>query len=188
MVATLIRPTTGVLSVLGQDVTRHSELIRGQIELVGHGTHVYEDLTAVENLKVWTTLAGRRADDRTLRAALAAVDLEAVADQRARTFSAGMKRRLSLARFVNAGLRLLLLDEPAGGLDQQGKKWLAEFLLAFKTGSNSVLMASHDLGRSLDVADRIVILGRGTVALDRPAADLDRERLRALYEFHAEAA
>ncbi len=188
MAATLVRPTGGSLSVLGLDVIHDADSIRGQIGLVGHGSHVYEDLTALENLRFWNTLSGRQADGRTLRAALETVELHAVADQRVRTFSAGMKRRLSLARFVDARLRLLLLDEPSGGLDQQGKKWLGEFLLAFKAGGGAVLMATHDLGRTLEVADRVAILAGGTVAADRPCRGLDREQLRALYDLHTEAA
>jgi ABC-type multidrug transport system ATPase subunit len=116
--------------------------------------------------------------------ALAAVELESAAHERARSFSAGMKRRLSLARYVDASVRLLLLDEPFSGLDQQGKKWLATFLLDFKTAGGAVVMVTHDFGRSLEVADRIAILADGAVALDRPRADLDRAELDTLYRLH----
>ncbi len=184
MAATLIRPTGGTLSVLGVNVAREPARMRGQIGFVGHGSHVYEDLTALENLKVWSVLAGRPSGRDALRATLGAVELDAVADQRARTFSQGMKRRLSLARFVHAGVRLLLLDEPFSGLDQRGKKWLQQFLLAFKADGGAVVMATHDFGGSLEVADRVAILADGAVALDQPRACLDREQILALYALH----
>ena len=179
---TLIRPTTGTLTVLGRDVAREPERVRGRIGFVGHGSYVYEDLTALENLTVWSALSNRPLGADALRAALAVVELDGVADQRARTFSAGMKRRLSLARFVHGGVRLLLLDEPFTGLDQRGWKWLEQFLLAFKDGGGTVVMATHDFGGSLDVADRVAILAEGTLTLDRERGCLAGEQ--ALSDVH----
>jgi heme ABC exporter ATP-binding subunit CcmA len=181
VVATIMRPTSGSLRVLGHDVARHAERVRGHVGLVAHGAHLWDDLTALENLKVWRTLADHPSDDAALHEALATVELEAFADERTRAFSAGMRRRLSLARFVNAPVRLLLLDEPFSGLDQRGKKWLAEFLLDFKARGGSVLMATHNFERSLDVTDRFAILAGGRIALDRPRGALDRGELEALY-------
>lgn len=185
IVATVLRPTTGVLTLFGEDALRRPERVRGRLGLVAHGAHVWEDLTALENLRVWRTLANRPADRASLMDALGAVELDAVAHDRARTFSAGMKRRLSLARYVDGGVEALLLDEPFTGLDQQGKKWLAEFLLGLKARGAAVLMATHDFGRSLAVADRLTIIADGVVAANRPRADLDARELEALYRVHA---
>jgi ABC-type multidrug transport system ATPase subunit len=110
------------------------------------------------------------------------VELEAVADERARTFSSGMKRRIGLARVALGRPRLLLLDEPFTGLDQQGRKWLAEFLLAFKGGGGGAVLATHSFEGALAVADHIAILAGGRLVLDRSAADLTREELRRLYD------
>lgn len=122
LAATVVRPTSGTLFVLGHAAARAPERIRGRIGLVAHGAHVWEDLTALENLRVWRTLADRSTGAADLRDALLAVGLDGVADERVRTVSAGMKRRLSLARFVDASLGLLLLDELFTGLDQPGKR------------------------------------------------------------------
>src|SRR5437870_13532884 len=128
ILATLLRPTSGALLVAGVDPAREPETARAAIGMVGHGAWVYEDLTALENLRFWAVMGGQAAGAATLRAALAAVELGASAAQRARTFSAGMKRRLALARVLLGRARLLLLDEPFTGLDRAGRKWLAEFL------------------------------------------------------------
>jgi heme ABC exporter ATP-binding subunit CcmA len=181
LAATITRPTSGSLHVLGHDIARFPERARGHIGLVAHGAHLWDDLTALENLKVWRTLADHPSDEASLRQALAVVELEAFAGERARSFSAGMKRRLSLARFVDAPVRVLLLDEPFSGLDQRGKKWLAEFLGEFKARGGAVLMATHNFERSLDIADRFAILAAGSIALDRPRGALDRGELDALY-------
>jgi len=182
ILATLIRPTAGFLLVGGVDATRHPEAARNVIGMVGHGSYVYEDLTALENLRFWTTLGGHDASAPRLQAALRQVELDGVADERARTFSAGMKRRLALARVVLGRPRLLLLDEPFTGLDRQGRKWLSEFLLEFKAGGGAVVLATHSLGAGLAVADRVAVLASGRMAVDQSCADLSWEDLRQLYD------
>src|SRR5688572_23899935 len=98
ILATLIRPTRGVAAIDGHDCVRAAERVRERIGVVAHGAWLYDDLTALENLRFWVTLGGRQAAPGELAQALAEVDLERVAGDRVRTFSAGMKRRLALAR------------------------------------------------------------------------------------------
>jgi heme ABC exporter ATP-binding subunit CcmA len=186
ILATLARPTRGTAVVAGHDCVRDPEGVRRHVGLVAHGSHVYEDLSALENLRFWATLNGLRASGDDLAAALADVDLDRVAGERVRTFSAGMKRRLSLARFVLARPEVLLLDEPAAGLDQRAKKWLEDRLEAFKTGGAALLMATHSFGRELAVADRIAILAGGRIVLDTPRAPLGPDDIQRLYAFHTE--
>jgi ABC-type multidrug transport system ATPase subunit len=154
--------------------------------VVAHGAHVYEDLTARENLAFWLRLRGLRADRDTLAAALADVDLERQAEARVRTFSAGMRRRLSLARLALTRPRVLLLDEPFAGLDQRARKWLEGRLETFKAGGAAVLMATHSFGRELGVADRLAIMVAGRVVLDTPRAGLDAGDVQRLYAVHTE--
>jgi heme ABC exporter ATP-binding subunit CcmA len=186
ILATLVRPTRGTATVAGHDCARDAEGARRVLGLVAHGAHVYEDLTARENLTFWTTLAGLRPPAGALAAALAAVELERAADARVRTFSAGMKRRLALARCVLARPRVLLLDEPFAGLDQRAKKWLEEHLAAFKAGGGAIVMTTHSFGRELGVADRLAILAGGAIALDTPRGTLSADDVQRLYVLHAE--
>ncbi|OGK95291.1 MAG: heme ABC exporter, ATP-binding protein CcmA [Candidatus Rokubacteria bacterium RIFCSPHIGHO2_12_FULL_73_22] len=186
LLATLARPTRGTALIGGHDCARRPEAVRRLIGLVAHGAHVYEDLTARENLRFWATLGGLRVPPAGLAAALADVELERHADERVRTFSEGMRRRLSLARFVLARPRVLLLDEPFAGLDQRAKKWLEEYLQAFKAGGGAIVMATHSFGRELAVADRIAILAAGAIALDTPRASLTADDVQRLYALHTE--
>jgi heme exporter protein A len=176
LLATLARPSAGILRIEGTDAVRDPDAVRARIGMVAHGSYVYEDLTALENLRFWAVMARR------LRERLQAVELEAVADERVRTFSAGMKQRLGLARVTLARPRVLLLDEPFSGLDRQGQKWLGEFLLAFKMGGGAIVLATHGFASALAVADRAVILAGGRIVLDRPAAGLGRDELHRLYD------
>ena len=182
ILATLLRPTSGQLTIGGVDALRDPERARALIGMVGHGSYVYEDLTALENVRFWTVMGGGDAGQGRLLAALQQVELEAAAHDRVRTFSAGMKRRLALARVLLGRARLLLLDEPFTELDQRGRKWLSEFLLAFKAGGGGVVVATHSFGSGLGVADRVAILHGARLILDRPSGDLSFEELRRLYD------
>ena len=186
IVATVLRPTSGHVVVAGRDAVRDAEGVRAQIGFAGHGAWVYEDLTATENLRFWVTLGGRAASDADLATALAAVDLDRAGPARVRTFSAGMKRRLSLARLTLFQPAVLLLDEPFGGLDQRAKKWLEGQLETFKSRGGALLMVTHSFGRELGIADRIAILAGGRIALDTPRAGLDPDDVQRLYAAHGE--
>jgi heme ABC exporter ATP-binding subunit CcmA len=186
IVGTAMRPTAGSASVAGRDCVRDAEAVRRLIGVVGHGAWVYDDLTADENLRFWTTLNGQPATADERAGALAAVDLDRAAGARVRTFSAGMKRRLALARLVLARPAALLLDEPFAGLDQRAKKWLEGYLEAFKGRGGALLMVTHSFGRELGVADRIAILAGGRIALDTSRAGLDPDDVPRLYAAHAE--
>jgi len=182
ILATLLRPTAGSLLVGGVDALREPERVRPLLGMVAHGSYVYEDLTARENLRFWETMRGGDASPARLMAALGQVELDGVADERVRTFSAGMKRRLALARVLLAEARVLLLDEPFTGLDRRGRKWVSEFLQAFKTAGGAAVVATHSFGGGLGVADRVGILMGGRLLVDRPAVDLSGAELHRLYE------
>ncbi len=182
ILATLLRPTSGRLTVGGVDALGDPERARAIIGMAGHRSYVYEDLTALENLRFWTVMGGGDAEPGRLLAALQQVELEAAAHDRVRTFSAGMKRRLSLARVLLGRARLLLLDEPFTELDQRGRKWLSEFLLTFKAGGGGVVLATHSFGSGLGVADRVAILHGARLIVDRPCRDLSWDELRRLYQ------
>jgi heme ABC exporter ATP-binding subunit CcmA len=188
ILATVARPTRGHARIAGYDCAREAERVRGLVGLVAHGTHCYDDLTAIENLRFWRRFAGDRPDSDVLRGVLAEVELDDCADARVRTFSAGMKRRLSLARMLLARPRVLLLDEPFSSLDQRARKWLEEYLRAFTAAGGALLMATHAFGRELDVADRLVILANGRAVLDRPRGTLSAEDVHRLYAMHTEEA
>jgi heme ABC exporter ATP-binding subunit CcmA len=184
--ATVLRPTAGAVSIAGHDCVRQAEAVRRCVGFVGHGAWVYEDLTADETLRFWTTLYGRPASAEDRATALATVDLDRAAGARVRTFSAGMKRRLALARLTLARPAALLLDEPFAGLDQRAKKWFEGYLEGFRSAGGAVLMVTHSFGRELGVADRIAILAAGRIALDTPLAGLEADDVHRLYTAHAE--
>jgi len=186
ILATLLRPTRGTVTIAGHDAVRAPEAVRPLLGVVAHGAWVYDDLTARENLKFWATIGGLAAHADDLAAALAGVGLERAAEARVRTFSAGMKRRLSLARVMLVRPSVLLLDEPFAGLDQRARKWLEGRLEAMKAAGAALLMVTHSFGRELGIADRLAVLAGGRIALDTARGTLGPDDVQRLYAAHAE--
>jgi ABC-2 type transport system ATP-binding protein len=105
------------------------------------------------------------------------VRLAAAARRPVRTYSLGMRQRLGLASAVLGDPRLLVLDEPANGLDPEGVHWLRSFLRAFATAGGAVLVSSHVLAEIAQTVDRVVIINGGRIVADAPLEELTTERV-----------
>ena len=153
ILATSLRPTFGTALVDGIDVVERPELVRRRVAFLSHATGLYDELTAVENLRFAATMLGRDDGADASRAALAEVGLSLDADRRVRGFSAGMRRRLALARMLLAEPSLVLLDEPHAALDADGMDLVDRLLERWRAGGTTVMVASHHSDRIMDTAD-----------------------------------
>jgi heme exporter protein A len=172
VVATALSPTYGGGSVLGFDLVRDREEIRRRVELLGHRTRLYEDLTAAENLRFACAMTDRPAAG--VGDALERVGLEDVADERVRGFSQGMRQRVAVARALLRSPELLLLDEPYAGLDTEARDAVDRAVVEAREAGRTVLLATHDVGRG-SIATRTVVMDGGRLveeprALTDPAA------------------
>jgi ABC-2 type transport system ATP-binding protein len=116
---------------------------------------------------------------------LGLVELEAAADRRVGTYSLGMRQRLGLASALLADPDLLVLDEPANGLDPAGVHWLRGFLRQFAESGRTVLVSSHVLAEVAQTVDAVVIIDRGRLAATVALDELD-DRRRSLEDLYLE--
>ena len=165
ILASLLRPDAGTVSVTdaGRELARDAR--RRAIGWSGLDLALYDDLTALENLRFFRRAAGMRCERRQLLRRLELVGLEREAGRAVGGYSTGMKQRLRLAFALLFDPPLLLLDEPFAGMDAEGRARVGE-VLKEKRSEGAVVLASND-PRDLEDADRVLDLGSGVV----PRAD-----------------
>ena len=147
ILAGLLRPTSGEVSVLGCDLPKETHRLRGRVGYLGHEPLLYRDLSPRENLELAAALHGIEAEAAgpRIEALLEAVGMSSRAGDRVAELSAGMKQRIDICRAVLHEPALLLLDEPDAHLDPDARRRLAP-LIAAGNGRTRVVV-SHDRGR-----------------------------------------
>ena len=188
MAALLMNPTRGLVQFtnrpasISADAREHALLLspKHAIGLVGHSTLLYDELTAAENLTLFAHLYALDEIPERVAAALDDCGLSTRAGSLVRTFSRGMRQRLAIARALLHAPNLILLDEPAAGLDRQGLAWFSARLARLKNEGCTVLMSTHARNESLDLATRAVALAGGKVEHDSGSNGNPRTLLTAL--------
>ncbi len=182
MLATLIRPASGDLEVLGQEVPGNAGAARRGIGYLAHDPLLYLDLTARQNLELYGDLYGVQHRDERILDLLDHVGLLGRAEDTVRTFSRGMTQRLALARMLMHRPRLLLLDEPHASLDARGGELLDRELDSARDDGRAAVIVTHEVERVARVSDRLVVLRAGRVVLDEPTMGLEPMAVRRMYE------
>ena len=179
ILATLIPPTKGHLALFGETLRREASGLRARLGLIGHGTMLYRDLSARENLVFFGRLydvpdAAARADEL-----LEYVGLTGRAHDPVKTFSRGMAQRVSIARALVHDPELLLADEPFAGLDAPSQGMLQEMLGRLHDEGKTIILASHDLAQALRMAGRSLVLRQGRLVVDEENSRLDAQAVLA---------
>jgi heme exporter protein A len=177
VLATLLRPHAGKVTVLGAELPDDAWQVRGRIGLLGHDPLLYRELTARENLRYHARLHNV-ADERVERQ-LAAVSMTSRAEEPVRTLSRGMVQRVAVARATLHDPELLLLDEPYANLDPSAIE-LVEPLIGAASGCTRVV-SSHDPSRGLAESDLVLGLRTGRVALLADATGVSTSAVAELY-------
>jgi ABC-2 type transport system ATP-binding protein len=169
MLLGLAEPTAGQALVFGRRY-RELEQPARRVGAVLEASDRHPGRSGRDHLRVLAAAAGV-APARVVEV-LRLVELDAVADRRAGGYSLGMRQRLSLATALLGDPELLLLDEPANGLDPEGVRWLRDFLRALGTEGRTVLVSSHLLAEVAQTVDRVVIINRGRLVVQSSLSDL----------------
>ncbi|HZO06635.1 MAG TPA: ABC transporter ATP-binding protein [Solirubrobacterales bacterium] len=170
ILATLLRPSGGEVTVLGCALPGEAWKLRGQIGYLGHEPLLYRDLSGRENLRFHARLQGLERDEAEARIEelLRNAGMDRRGDDRVVELSAGMRQRLAICRCVLHRPALLLLDEPDSNLDAAGRE-LARGLIGPGAGQTRVIV-THDPDRFLPEADQVLRLGIGERAAEAVAS------------------
>ena len=163
MVATLLKPSTGEVRYGEGTAATLGEALRARIGMLGHDLFLYGDLTARENLAFVAGVYGLPDTSALVDRALEVARLSDRANDRVSGFSRGLRQRLALERALLNSPRLLLLDEPFTGLDDESAEALKGRLRSARSAGAIVLMATHDFEHGADVIDRALCLREGRV-------------------------
>jgi ABC-2 type transport system ATP-binding protein len=169
MILGLARPTAGASQVLGRPYTQLDDPARAvgaNLEVAG----AHPGRSGRDHLRALAAMA--RIPVARVDEVLRLVELEDAAKRRAGKYSMGMRQRLGLAATLLGDPRVLVLDEPANGLDPQGIRWLRDFLRGMAAEGRTVLVSSHVLAEVAQTVDDVVVIHRGRLVEQGPVARL----------------
>lgn len=169
MLLGLAAPTHGRALVFGRafaDLERPASRVGAVLE----AADLHPGRTGRDHLRVLAPVA--HVPPSRVEEVLALVDLEGAAGRRVKGYSLGMRQRLSLAAALLGDPELLILDEPANGLDPEGMRWLRDFLRAFAAQGKTVFISSHVLAEVAQTVDRVVIINQGRLVVESPLDEL----------------
>jgi ABC-2 type transport system ATP-binding protein len=164
-ICTLLAPHAGSIQVFGEDVVLHSKEVRRKIGFMPDHFSMYRKMTVFEYLDFFGAAYGLSAAqrDRVVKDVLALTDMQPRADDRIAALSRGMQQRVGLARVLVSDPELLLLDEPASGLDPRARIELMEILRELKRMGKTIFISSHILSELAELCDSVTIIDSGRI-------------------------
>jgi len=163
IIAKLMKPDDGSISINGKDIWTESDTVRRNVGFLSHQIYLYDDLNALENLRFTARLFGLSDYNDRIEHLLKELHLYHRQYDPIKTYSRGMQQRLSLARALLHDPDILLLDEPFSGLDEAGIETFLKFIQEYKSQQKSAVIVSHNLQMGYDLGDDLYILFKGDI-------------------------
>jgi len=177
-----LKPTSGQAIINGLDVADHPLETKKLLAYLPETVMLYPNLTGLENLDFFASLAGFRYTTDELRGLLTRAGLQTEAHAgRVGTYSKGMRQKVGIAIALAKQARALLLDEPTSGLDPKAANEFSDLLLGLGQSGTAILMATHDIFRAKEVGNRIGIMREGHLVETLATHDLTANELEAIY-------
>jgi ABC-2 type transport system ATP-binding protein len=176
MVCGLLQPDEGRVLYGEVDLASDPLMVKRDLGVVPQEVALYEELTAKENLRFWGGLyglGGAKLNDA-VAAVLEQVGLTGKADQKVKTFSGGMKRRLNLSMGLVHSPRVVMMDEPTVGIDPQARANILDVVRDIAKGGTTVLYTTHYLEEAEEFCDRIAIMDHGKILAEGTLDELNR--------------
>jgi heme exporter protein A len=181
LLATLTKPTSGKVIIANHDIKKEPDKVRTLIGVISHDPYLYENLSALENIKFFASLYGIPKTEEKALETIKQVGLDSRMHDLVRTFSRGMKQRLAVARAIVHAPKILLLDEPYTGLDQHGGRIFGEMLKWLKSENRTIVMTTHNLPEGLEISDRVAILSGGRIIYESDARGVELTGFKEIY-------
>jgi ABC-2 type transport system ATP-binding protein len=184
-----IPPTEGEARINGINCHQNPLEAKKYVAYVSENVMLYGNFTARQNLDFFAKLGGRRhLTKKDYYRVMADVGLEEKAyEQRVKEFSKGMRQKLGIAIAMIKDAPAILLDEPTSGLDPKAGAEFLELLKRLKAQGKAILMSTHDIFRSKEIADRVGIMKEGKLVMQETREELGHEDLQKLYLYYMEA-
>jgi len=181
-----IEPTSGSATIKGLEVRENPLETKRFLAYIPENVMLYPNLTGMENLEYFTTLAGvQDLGEGALREILKRAGLPGdFVDTPVGNYSKGMRQKVGIAMAIARRAELLLLDEPTSGLDPKASNEFSQLVTELSEGGVAVLMATHDIFRSREIASRIGIMKRGVLVAHFDAKDVSHTELERVYLDH----
>jgi ABC-2 type transport system ATP-binding protein len=162
-----IRPKVGKATVLGFDIAKQPKQLQARAGVCFENTNLYEDMSGIENLKLFARLFGIQ--DFDAQALLSRVGLGARGKDLVSRYSKGMKQRLMVARALLNRPDILFLDEPTGGLDPVSSEAIRNIILEERQRGATIFLTTHDMMEADKISDRVAFINQGKIAaIDTP--------------------
>jgi len=181
ILASLSRPSLGEVKIAGYRLPDQATAVRRRLGVVSHLPLLYGDLTAEENLKFYGRMYAVPDLGKRIAEVLELVGLAARRRDLVRTFSRGMQQRLAIGRAMLHDPEVMLFDEPHTGLDQEACSMLDGVLREVAARGRTVVMTSHDLARTAELASRFDVLSGGLIAASVERGEIEPNDLLRFY-------
>lgn len=178
MLTTMLRPTSGELSLNGHNVLTDQEAARQSFGIVFQDPALEEELTAYENMQIHAVLYSvpKKEQRPRIEELMRLVDLWGRKDSYVKTYSGGMRRRLEIARGLLHHPKILFLDEPTLGLDTQTRNLLWDYVQKLRDSEGmTIFFTTHYLDEAEEVADRIAIIDHGEIIAEGTSKELAKQ-------------
>jgi heme exporter protein A len=166
VLATLIKPTSGLIKVNGMDLKKNHIQIKKIMGYLPHSSLLYDHYTPLENIVFFGNIYGVKNVEQRAIELVKEVGLSFFLNEPVKNFSRGMIQRIAIARAIVHEPEILLLDEPHTGLDQGAIGILNNVILSMKAKGTTTLMVTHDFKQAAEICDRIIIVKNGKIVDD----------------------
>lgn len=174
ILATVLSPTSGNVKMFGRDLKKGAKHVKQGIGIVPQDLAIFEEISAEKNVRFFASTYNLKGNvlDKRVEEALKLVRLYERKDDKPKTFSGGMKRRLNIACGIAHRPELVIMDEPSVGIDPQSRNHILESIKTLKNNGATIIYSTHYMEEAEAISDRIMIMNEGQIIAQGTKEDL----------------